>query len=179
MKIILAAATSIDGKLTRGDDPDVRQWTSDEDAAHFAQLKAAHNLLVMGLGTYEAMRSKLKLSANILRVVLTHHPQDFAGEAVARQLEFSSESPAKLVERLANQGYSEILLVGGGQVHAEFLAAGLVDEIYLTIEPLVFGTGTDFAHGAELNIDLELVSSKQLNDRGTLLLHYKVWDNKS
>ncbi len=179
MKIILAAASSIDGKLARGDDPDVRTWTSAEDAAHFAQLKGKHNLLVMGRGTYEAMRPKLKLSPATRRVVLTHRPEVFAAEAVDGQLEFSNESVAKLVQRLENQGYSAMLLVGGGQVHAEFFAAGLIDEIYLTIEPLVFGTGTDFAAGVLLNTKLSLLSIDKLNPRGTLLLHYRITANES
>ncbi len=179
MNITLAAAISVDGKLTRGDDPDVRHWISDEDAKHFTKLRAAHNLIVMGRGTYEAMRSKLKLAPGTLRVVITHHPKDFATEAVTGQLEFTNLSPAELIQSLQKREYPEMLLVGGGVVHAEFLAAGLVNEIYLTIEPLVFGKGTDFAHGAELNVALELVTIKQLNDRGTLLLHYKIIAHES
>ena len=179
MKITLAAVSSVDGKLTRGDDPNILHWTSREDAEHFKDLKIKHNLIVMGRKTYEAMRSSLQLNPETLRVVLTSHAEDFAAETVNGQLEFTNELPATLVQRLENQGYSEMLLVGGGQVNAEFLAAGLVDEIYLSLEPLLFGKGTGFAAGPQLNVELELVNITRLNDRGTLLLHYKIEENKS
>lgn len=174
MKVTVAIASSVDGKLTRGDDPDIRSWTSPEDAAHFARLKADHNLIVMGRKTYTAMRAKLKPHPRTLRLVLTRHPEKFAAETVKGQLEFSSDTPLKLVRSLEEQGYTEMLLIGGGQVNSAFLAAGLVHEIYLTVEPWLFGTGIDATSGLPLSVTLKLISMRKLNARGTLLLHYKL-----
>lgn len=173
MKIILAAVSSLDGKITKGRDSDIRGWTSPEDTAHFAHLKSIHNLIVMGRKTYEAMRPNLQLDSKTLRVVLTKHPENFAAEAVSGQLEFSSESPVVLVGGLEKQGYSEMLLVGGGTLNGQFLAKGLVDEIYLTLEPRLFGTGTSLAADSRLNVNLRLLKTSRLNEQGTLLLHYK------
>ncbi len=179
MKIILVAAISIDGKITRGADSDVSKWTSAEDADHFANLRASRNLLVMGRKTYEAMRPKIRLSSGKLRVVLTNSPESYKAETVNGQLEFSNESPTVLIGKLEDQGYSEMLLLGGGQIHSLFITAGLVDEIYLTVEPKLFGKGTDFAAGIQPDMSLKLLSIKQLNSRGTLLAHYKILKNKS
>ncbi len=169
----MVAVTSLDGKLTWGDDPDIHKWTSKDDKRHFAKMRESHNLIVMGRGTYEAIKP-VKPIPGKLRVVLTRKPEVFRNEAAAGSLEFSSESPARLVARLEKNGFGEMLVVGGGEINAAFLEADLIDEIYLTIEPYVFGVGTDFAAGANLNKKLELMDTSKLNDKGTILLHYRV-----
>lgn len=66
-------------------------------------------------------------------------------------------------------------MAGGRHVSAEFLAAGIVDDIYLTYEPLLFSQGTTMlADESWLEVSLRLQSVKQLNERGTLLAHYTV-----
>ena len=50
----------------------------------------------------------------------------------------------------------------------------LLDEIFITIEPLIFGRGKDMFVGGNKTTELCLLSVKQLNIRGTLLLHYQV-----
>jgi dihydrofolate reductase len=88
-------------------------------------------------------------------------------------MEFMDASPQELLERLEARGYKRILLVGG-QVNTQFWAADLVDQAFVTVEPLVFGQGRNLLDGADLDVRLQLQSVKQLNKRGTLLLHYLV-----
>jgi riboflavin biosynthesis pyrimidine reductase len=54
-----------------------------------------------------------------------------------------------------------------------FFAAGLVDEIWLTVEPILFGGGTPLLV-ARVDVRLELLASEKLNAAGTLLLRYRV-----
>lgn len=46
MKVILAAVSSLDGKITKGRDPNFYSWTSKEDAKLFFLLIKKHNLIV-------------------------------------------------------------------------------------------------------------------------------------
>ena len=131
-------------------------------------------MIVVGRTTYQALRASLKLHKKQLRVVLTAHPERLAGQAVPGQLEFSSEQPAELVARLEKLGYDRMLLTTGGQGNSAFLRAGLVHELYTTVEPYIFGSGAALLANELLNVQLHLQSVKQLNDRGTLLLHYFV-----
>ena len=51
----------------------------------------------------------------------------------------SDVSPERLLAHLAARGVQRVALLGGGQVNADWFAADLVDEIELTLAPLLFG----------------------------------------
>ena len=164
---------SLNGRITKGKNSDIYRWTSVADQKFFFDLIHKSALIVMGRSTYEAVRSRLKLSSERLRVVLTREPKRYAKFAKPGILEFSSENPKQLIKSLAKRGYKELLLVGGGEVNAAFLEAGLVDEILLTIEPVIFGTGKLMIADGKFNKNLKLIGVKKLNRRGTLLLRYE------
>jgi dihydrofolate reductase len=170
MKITLIANMSIDGKITKGEDHRIRSWASSEDVAFFEGMIASHDLLVMGRKTYQAIRVKTDEAKRY--VVMTHTPELFASHTIEGQLEFSGEDPRALTRRMENAGYTKLLLTGGGHVYTSFLEAGLVDELYITIEPYIFGEGTDLLARRTLNIKLTLENVRRLNDTGTVLLHY-------
>ncbi|MCQ2562659.1 MAG: dihydrofolate reductase family protein, partial [Alphaproteobacteria bacterium] len=65
-------------------------------------------------------------------------------------------------------------LLGGGQTNYLFLKENMVDDLFLTIEPKMFGAGKHLNICKKLDIQLQLVSCKVLNKTGTLLLHYTV-----
>jgi riboflavin biosynthesis pyrimidine reductase len=48
--------------------------------------------------------------------------------------------PAWVLDRLAARGIGSLLLEGGPRLNASFLAAGLIDEVYWTVGPLLLGT---------------------------------------
>jgi len=174
MKVILVAVSSLDGKITRGRDPNIYSWTSKEDTKLFFSLIRRHNLIVMGSKTYEMSRGIIKLQKNKLRIVLTRNPKKYAANASPGILEFSNDSPRRLIGRLEKQGYKEMLLVGGSTVNTLFLKSALVDELYITTEPYIFGTGKTIVEDEDLYVSLKLISLKKLNKQGTLCLKYKV-----
>jgi riboflavin biosynthesis pyrimidine reductase len=66
-------------------------------------------------------------------------------------------------------------MAGGRHLGAQFLADGLVDDLYLTFEPVLFSQGTSMVSDELwLEVPLRLQSVEQLNGRGTLLAHYTV-----
>jgi len=67
-----------------------------------------------------------------------------------------------------------MLLVGGSTVNTLFLKHSLVDELYITTEPYIFGTGKTIVEDEDLYVSLKLISFKKLNKQGTLRLKYKV-----
>lgn len=174
MKIVLVMVQSVNGKITRDDERDIYKWTSKEDADFFVSLLKQSPLIIMGSGTYEAARDKIKPTPGQLRIVLTKNPEKYRNTQVENQLEFRNTPPIVLVRELADKGRDTLLLVGGGEVNKSFFEAGLVDELYLTLEPKLFGNGKLVVAEGKFEKSLTLLSSKILNAQGSLLLHYAV-----
>lgn len=174
MKIILVMVQSLNGKITAGVGSRVHDWSSKEDQKYFAALKARARLIIMGRKTYEAAKEHMTLSPRALRVILTKNPKGYTRETVPGQLEFTSESPKALVKRLEKIGHKTALLVGGSEINAAFLKQNLIDELWLTVEPLIIGRGKNLFSETESRKKILLRSAKKLNKNGTLLLKYKI-----
>jgi len=149
---------------------DAHSWTSPDDWDHFKGLVARHKLLVMDIDTYKAIQPEPE--ADRLRVVVTDRSEDVQ-TGVPGQLEFVSGEPQEIVKDMESKGYDKMLLVGR-RINAHFLQAGLVHEMWVTIEPVVFGGGVPLLDVRGLDLNLQLKSVEQLNSQGTLLLNYAV-----
>lgn len=162
MKVFIVAAVTADGFI--GKDADhLADWTSKEDKQFFTEVTKRAGVMVMGRSTYETIGRPLPGRKSI---VYTRRPLANA-EVVTTQLE-----PAKLLRQLEKEGYDEVAICGGQAIYDMFLQAGLVDELYLTIEPLLFGQGLSLA-GNKLKASLSLKEATTLND-DTLLVKYEV-----
>lgn len=174
MKVIMVVVSSINGKTTKAIDPNIYSWTSKEDQKYFSSLIQKSNLIVMGRETYEAARPIIKLTPGKLRVVLTRNPQKFKHYEVLGQLEFTNDSPSGLVKRMETLGFNKMLLVGGSTINSLFFQQNKIDEVWVTLEPYIFGRGKGLVEENDLDVSLKLKSVKKLNQKGTLLLKYSV-----
>jgi dihydrofolate reductase len=173
MRLTLIAAQSLDGFITRHDTPG-SHFTSAEDREFFRKALHAFDCCVMGGETYRTAREAIRtaLMPERLRVVLTRTPTAFANDSVPEKLEFVDTPPAQLVAELGQRGLQRCAILGGAQIHSLFLEAGLVDELWLTIEPMLFGQGTPLL-ARRASTKLTLLSSENLAP-STLLLKYRV-----
>jgi len=162
MKVFLVAAVSADGFIARNTH-ELADWTSKEDKKVFVELTKRAGVMIMGRTTFDTIGRALPGRRTI---VYSHHPIDVP------EVEVTDESPVDLVARLRQEGYNELAVCGGSVVYGMFMEAGLVDELYLTIEPCLFGAGVPLLTG-ELQVQLKLLDTRQLNDN-VLLAHYKV-----
>lgn len=174
MNVVMVMVSTINGKITKGKDPDTASWASHEDQQHFLSLLEKYPLRVMGRKSYEATKNRLKFQKHRRRIVVTNHPEQFNKETIPGQLEFTDESPEELVSRLDMEGHKTLLVLGGGTLNTEFFKKKLVHELYLTIEPKLFGSGVPFISEDCPDVQLLLQSVKRINTQGTILLHYRV-----
>jgi Pyrimidine reductase, riboflavin biosynthesis len=85
-------------------------------------------------------------------------------------------TPQCLLGELGRRGLHRVLLEGGPALFGDFLAAGAVDELCLTVAPLATsGTAGRIARGPATTRTLDLVGVLR-DDDGTLLLRYRRLD---
>lgn len=167
MHVWLVAAMSADGKIAKRSDQLSLDWTSKEDTQFFVQKTKEAGAVIMGRKTFSTIGQPLK---DRLVVVMTR-----SLDGVEQQegvLEFTDETPEEILKDLEERGYENVVVAGGGSIYSLFLQKGLVNEVYLTVEPYLFGSGIPLAEGFEW-IAMELEDVVRLGDR-SVLLHYHV-----
>src|SRR5260370_912000 len=85
----------------------------------------------------------------------------------------SHPPPERVLAELEQRGSRTAVLAGGAQIYRAFLAAGLVDELWLTIEPLAFGAGITLFGDDPLDLRLALLECRQLN-ADSVHLRYRI-----
>ena len=165
MRIVALAAVTIDGKIALHSSH-FSDWTSPEDKVFLKEFLDASDCVVVGNNTYKTAEDRLSKRNCI---VFTSSVE--SSERKRDNLLFCNPAVADIVELLRE--YKTITVLGGTKTYTYFLEKDLLDEIYLTIEPITFGTGLNLF---ETNLDAKklfrLESVKQLNDTGSILLHY-------
>lgn len=171
MEVFIIAAVTTDGFIGRDQDDRSFDWTSSEDTRCYIDMIKKADVIVMGTRTFKSVKRHPK---NSHYIIYTRSPAGFINprpEVITA--EATDDSPNILLERLAKEGKKKIAICGGSSIYSLFMKSGLVQKIYLTTEPIVFGQGIKlFADKIEAN--LELVSQKPLNKNGTILSEYKV-----
>ena len=108
--------------------------------------------LLMGRGTYDIVRGfgDWPYPGKPCQV-LTRNPQESAAEGV----ELRHVTPQEGLARLGEQGCRRIWLAGGGSLAGSCLAAGLLDEVIVSVIPQLLGAGIPlFAGGRERRLQL-------------------------
>lgn len=164
MKVFLIAAVTADGYIGR-DEKHTADWTSPEDKKLFVRLTKEAGVMVMGSRTFATIGRALPGRRTI---VYTTHPENITQDGV----EATTETPNDLVSRLASQGTNGVAVCGGASIYTLFMQAGVVDELYLTVEPKLFGAGVGLFSG-KIEYDLTLLSADKLNEHA-VLFHYAV-----
>ena len=175
MKLTLIMVMSLDGKTTRRNESRVYEWSSAEDQKHFSSIMKKGKVFIMGKNTFEAARGVLSSLTNKTLIVLVPNPKNYSKKKIPRNnLIFTNAPIKKVLESTQKKGFREMYLLGGELTNTGFFRSHLVDEILITVEPLLFGTGNGLVSGYIPDTKLKLEHIKRLNKKGTLLLTYKV-----
>jgi len=158
------AATSIDGKIAKRADH-FSDWTS-EDKQHLRDTIAASDVIVIGNNTYKLAEDRLQKRNCI---VLTSTVATI--QRIHSLLTYMNPSNYPLADLINESGYKTICILGGTQIYSYCLHNNLIDELHITVEPVVFGEGLPLFNTPHES-NFELTSSQQLNKRGTMLLKY-------
>ena len=92
---------------------------------------------------------------------------------ISDRVEIVRDDPAIFVRELKQQPGKDIYLCGGGQLAAALLAANLIDDVIVKLNPLLVGAGIPLFESVEAPALLELTSSKTYGN-GVVQLTYRV-----
>lgn len=171
-KIILYIATSIDGYIA-GIDGDL-DWLmkypiNSETNYGYNEFYQSIDTVIMGGKTY---RDILNMDViwpykNKTTYVITHNPME-----AKENIHFITENVIENINSLRNKTEKDLWLVGGGKLTAILLDHDLVDEMILTIIPVILGDGIRLFPDKLKESTWHLINSTNYNN-GVLQVVYK------
>lgn len=162
-------AMSINGYIatTSGDTP----WSKEDWNAYTNFIKQKKNM-VIGRKTYEIMlkaKEFNKLGNPEVIIVTSEDLEDYDNFTFVK-------SPEEALEVLNEKGFKEVVVAGGGQLNSSFMQKGLIDEIFVDLEPKLFGNGIKLFADSEYQKNLKLIKVKKM--KNTIQLNYQVENGK-
>ena len=169
-QISVFAAVSLDGFLATSDDD--LAWLEEAgdpaDDHGFDALVESVDAVAMGRRTWDHIAEIADLPYRDRPLfVFTHRPP----AAPRPDVTFWERTPHEAVEAWAHQGYRSVY-VDGGTVVSSFLAADLVDDLTVTLVPILLGEGRPLFHPADKQQRLELVGATPFAS-GLVTLRYR------
>ena len=168
-KVTFGGAVSLDGYFAGpGEAIDWLLW-SDEAAAVSAASWTGVDAMLMGRRTFEfAMKNggSLRVGPKIRTFVFSR-----TLEKVPAGAELVRDDAAEFVRRLKGEEGGDIIVMGGGELGSALIEAGLVDEIGLSVHPVLLGGGIPAFRPIARRVGLELVEARAMA-RGCVLLRY-------
>ncbi len=163
MKVILYMAITANGYIAKENNE--TPWSNEEWKSFSEKVKEIKNLII-GRKTFEIMDKEKEFQkiGNPFTVIVSNKEEN--------SFNFVN-SPEQAINLLKQKGFSKILVAGGGMLNSSFMQKGLVDEIYLDVEPFFFGKGIKLFANNDFETKLELLETKQLS-KNTIQLHYRI-----
>jgi dihydrofolate reductase len=169
MRISIYIATSANGLISNS--ANVPDWLSPGYEQGFADICQKYKAVIMGKTTYNILAPDyLPLQTEGTIVVLTTDEQAKSGNPTVI---FTKSKAKEIVEMLDKKGHTEAVIIGGAMTISEFINAGLVNDIYFVMEPVLFGSGLPLLKNVTFDSKLTLLEVKKLNEN-SIQLHYEI-----
>lgn len=171
-------ATSLDGFVARTDhriDWLTRQATAGEDHGYEAFMAGVDGI-VMGRGSFESVlafpewpyqKPVIVMSSRLVDSDIPSH--------LTSKVRLTRLDPIALMASLHEAGWQRAYIDGGSIVQS-FVREGLVEELTVTLIPVLIGQGIALFGQVNADIDLDLISSKAFPS-GLVRNHYRIRKN--
>lgn len=173
MNVVLYTAVSVDGYISTIDNK--TPW-SDEEWTGFKKIVSMFGNIIIGRKTYQIMKcnNEFENIGNPLTIVLTTDKNLIDDSSKILFV----DTPQKALDILSEKGFETAIIAGGQKVNSSFLKAGLINEIYADIEPVILGSGISIFNVDDESIRLKLLWVNKYGESG-VQLHYNVLDSLS
>ena len=165
-------ATTVDGFIAHADHTvDGFVPEGDHVADYLNSLKSDYDAVLMGRKTYEfgfqfgVTNPYPWMKQYVLSRTMEKSPDP--------NVELVSQNIFDFVRRLKGEAGKDIYLCGAADLASQIHAEGLIDEIILKLNPVLFGKGIPLFSSSIKQTELELLDSKTY-ESGVVLLRYRV-----
>lgn len=164
MRCAAFVATSLDGYIAREDGR--IDWLETANASippgedcGYGAFMSDIDAIVMGRGTYETVLGFPEWPFGQLPVVILSSGLLSLPEHLPPTVSPSAEALGALLDRLERQGLHNLYIDGGITIQ-RFLAAGLLDELTITVVPVLLGSGRPLFAGLPGDLSLALEENR-------------------
>jgi len=169
-KVVYGGAMSLDGFIA-GPNGEY-DWILMDPDIDFAALMGRFDTFLIGRKTFEVMRrmgDAAPAAPGIRNIVCsrTLRPEDCPGATL-------SDDAQSLVSELRTKPGKDIALFGGGELFRSLLAAGLVDEVAVSVIPVLLGGGIPLLPSPADRARLTLKKHRVYEKTGTVGLEYEI-----
>jgi dihydrofolate reductase len=175
-KVVLYIAMSIDGYIakTNNDLSFLSMVQKKGEDYGYEDFISKVDTVILGRKTYDWIMTQVSEfpHADINTYVITHTTRSSIGKT-----NFYTKDLKDLVIQLKHKKGKNIFIDGGAEIANELLRLGLINELILSVIPVLLGEGIRLFNDGRPEQKFELVNSKQF-DTGLVQLHYKCIDHK-
>jgi dihydrofolate reductase len=171
-KVTYGGAVSLDGYLAGpGEALDWLRW-SDDSAKLSAESFKGVDTMLMGRKTYEAGQ---RLGGGPVMKGVRTFVFSRTLDAIAERPDYElvRDDAVEFVRRIKGEEGGNILVMGGGEIGSALLGAGLVDEVGLSIHPVLVGGGPPAFTALGKRVELELIEARAIA-RECVMARYRV-----
>jgi len=172
-KLSIFIATSVDGYIAKpNDDLSFLKLVEKEGEDYgYAQFTDTIDTLIIGRKTYDYVVKEIGPShydnGDREVYIITRSPRPKVGKT-----NFYTGDPGDLVRQLKSREGKDIYCDGGAEVIHELLKQDLIDELIISIVPILLGSGTRLFKDGRPELPLELVRTETF-DTGLTQVHYR------
>lgn len=176
MKTSVFVATSIDGYIAR-ENGGIDWLSSGEGAGEgedygYRKFIKSVDAMVMGCNTYQQALSFGSWPYGKKPIfVLSGRGVDIP-ERIAKTVSVMSGHPREIYRTLANRGFKHLYIDGGKTIQG-FLKEGLIQQLIITMVPILIGSGIPLFGSLPHDVKLHSVETRQFDD-GLIQCRYEV-----
>lgn len=169
MKVILYMAITANGIIAKEDDSS--EFLTETEAESYMDAVKGAGALIIGRRTYEVLSAQPEFEEFLkagVKIVAVSHDSTLTLKDSKHVIAHSPQEALELFKE-----FNEVVVAGGAKLNASFMEEGLIDEMYLDIEPSILGKGIPLFNGNDFEKNLKFLGHKMLSDN-EIQLHYKV-----
>ena len=172
MKTVLYMAMSVNGIIALDDYSE--DFLLEEDWELFCDLVKEYKNIIWGSNTYTKLQSWsidhfTKDIRDATKVIISRNPTFQVQDGY-----ITASTPLEALNILEKEGFDKCLLTGGSTINTLFAKDGLIDEVILTIDPVMIGKGRFLFSEQDFELSLQFEKVTQLS-KSRIQLCYSVF----